>query len=317
MDADDAVIATNDDVTSCKQWAVHLGYWPDPYIRHFSKNAERRTPEISRGYFARVFAIDSVVKRFCEKVKPRTQIVNLGSGYDTMFWRLRNQDIPVRCFIDVDFPTVAAKKIQHIRKSRDLLQAISSEDSEIQFQSCCLRSHSYQLIGADLRNINDLSTNLAKSGIQYEAPTLFIAECVLVYMEIVHSVDLLSWIAQTFPNSVFINYEQVNMDDRFAEIMLSNLNHRGCSLAGVGQCQSLEKQRQRFTDTGWEGVVSKEMTSVFKDIPESEITRINRIEMLDEGELLSQLLSHYSLTIAWRDCERLGLKDVIPPSASI
>lgn len=36
------------------------------------------------------------------------------------------------------------------------------------------------------------------------------------------------------------------MNDRFGEVMLSNLRSRGCTLAGVEACASLESQENRY-----------------------------------------------------------------------
>ena len=36
------------------------------------------------------------------------------------------------------------------------------------------------------------------------------------------------------------------MGDKFGEVMLRNLRARGCPLAGVGACQNLNTQRQRY-----------------------------------------------------------------------
>jgi len=36
------------------------------------------------------------------------------------------------------------------------------------------------------------------------------------------------------------------MTDRFAEVMLSNLNMRGCRLAGVEVCKDLASQKNRY-----------------------------------------------------------------------
>lgn len=41
-------------------------------------------------------------------------------------------------------------------------------------------------------------------------PTLFLSECVLVYMAHEQSSKLVRWIADTFPTAMFINYEQVS-----------------------------------------------------------------------------------------------------------
>uniref|UniRef100_A0A8D0WKA3 Uncharacterized protein n=1 Tax=Sus scrofa TaxID=9823 RepID=A0A8D0WKA3_PIG len=56
------------------------------------------------------------------------------------------------------------------------------------------------------------------------------------------SANLLKWAANSFETAMFINYEQVNMDDRFGQIMIENLRRRQCDLAGVETCKSLESQ---------------------------------------------------------------------------
>jgi [phosphatase 2A protein]-leucine-carboxy methyltransferase len=47
---------------------VRLGYWKDDYIGYFVKNADRKAPEINRGYFARVKGVELLVEKFL-KVK--------------------------------------------------------------------------------------------------------------------------------------------------------------------------------------------------------------------------------------------------------
>lgn len=89
------------------------------------------------------------------------------------------------------------------------------------------------------------------------------------------------------------------MNDRFGEVMLNNLRSRGCSLAGVDACLSLDTQMARFLDCGWNGSRAWDMVQVYQSIPEMERQRIERIEMLDEGELLLQLFQHYCLVVAW------------------
>lgn len=122
-----------------------------------------------------------------------------------------------------------------------------------------------------MRNINDLEYKLLQSSIDYNLPTLFISECVLVYNELVHSQRLLLWISSKFHEALFVNYEQVrkcenveiqcarfifffhhvfcfkvNMSDRFGEVMTKNLRERGCSLAGLEACKNLDTQKQRY-----------------------------------------------------------------------
>ena len=75
MSGDDAVRATNDDATACKREAVGAGYWQDNYIQYFMKGPsqyqyrerrDRKTPEIYRGYYARVVGMRRLLKQFLE-----------------------------------------------------------------------------------------------------------------------------------------------------------------------------------------------------------------------------------------------------------
>lgn len=64
--SDDAVVATNDDASECKNCAVRLGYWKDEYIGLFVRQTDRRAPEINRGYFARVRGVEMCIEKFVE-----------------------------------------------------------------------------------------------------------------------------------------------------------------------------------------------------------------------------------------------------------
>lgn len=41
------------------------------------------------------------------------------------------------------------------------------------------------------------------------------------------------------------------------------------------------------------------MVQVYESISKAERQRIEKLEMLDEGELLTQLFQHYCISIAW------------------
>lgn len=63
---DEAIIATNTDATECKRCAVELGYWKDDYISYFARHTDRKAPEINRGYYARVRAMEIFIHQFLE-----------------------------------------------------------------------------------------------------------------------------------------------------------------------------------------------------------------------------------------------------------
>lgn len=155
MASDDGVILTNDDAAQCKRFAVEKKYWNDPYISLLtSRSSAKHAPEISRGYYARVTAMRTLLHKFlmvCMIDKsliylclyiPSTiisryiilqltdrncQVVNLGAGSDTNYWLLKELDLFPKSFIEMDFKSVTARKVAQIKRHEVLLQTIASE----------------------------------------------------------------------------------------------------------------------------------------------------------------------------------------------
>jgi [phosphatase 2A protein]-leucine-carboxy methyltransferase len=67
----------------------------------------------------------------------------------------------------------------------------------------------YSLVSVDLRNLQELNKKLDECKIDRSIPTLFVAECVLVYMSVEHSASLLNHLSKTFDKCCFLNYEMV------------------------------------------------------------------------------------------------------------
>lgn len=175
---DEAVISTNDDASESKKFAVHVGYWKDEYIGFFVKNAERKAPEINRGYFARVNGIQSCIDKFLQvrnwlfklarvfnlisavnlsiilvfamllqRTGDKCQIINLGCGFDTLYWRLRDAGHMITNFIELDFPTVTSRKCYYIKRNKHLLSKIHVEGTD------------FGPVGAILLKAPDIATN--------------------------------------------------------------------------------------------------------------------------------------------------------------
>ncbi|XP_013415836.2 leucine carboxyl methyltransferase 1-like [Lingula anatina] len=245
MSSDDAVQSTNDDAAHCKRFAVSQGYWKDPYLQYFVKSSDRKAPEISRGYFARVSGVKLLLRQFIQLTKSGCQIVNLGAGFDTLYWLLQDEGLSPRNFTEIDFQGITSKKCYYIKSRKQLLEKIAKEDGEISFNSFDLHAANYHIVAADLRDVAQVTRKLHEAGIDPKLPTAFIAECVLVYMETSKTEALLKYFADHFHTAFFINYEQVNMEDRFGEVMLQNLRIRHCDLQGVPACRSLDTQKNR------------------------------------------------------------------------
>lgn len=163
--ADEAVRATCDDATVCKRFATSKGYWKDLYIQYFARSVgERKAPEISRGYYARVKGVNHLLDAFIRKTECDCQVINLGAGLDTTFWRLKEENLLPRKYFEVDFPTVVARKIHNIKTkpplSKPLIETHSTDSLLLNADS--LDSDRYCIIGADLRDISSLDEKLKK-----------------------------------------------------------------------------------------------------------------------------------------------------------
>ena len=136
MSSDEAIQLTNNDATTFKSYAISKGYWNDPYIAYFSSKSnltEHKPPEMSLGYFARVNAIRSVVDKFVNKYSIdkesgliNCQIVNLGSGFDTLFFNLLDHNKTPKNYIDIDFQRIVMSKIRLIKQKIALLDKLIS-----------------------------------------------------------------------------------------------------------------------------------------------------------------------------------------------
>jgi [phosphatase 2A protein]-leucine-carboxy methyltransferase len=101
---------------------VCLGYWSDPLLPLMVKRGERRAPEINLGYYARVMGVRLLIHKFFEACDTTVQILNLGAGFDTLFWRLVAEGRPLKNFVEVDFSGVTARKCYLIKRHRELLR---------------------------------------------------------------------------------------------------------------------------------------------------------------------------------------------------
>uniref|UniRef100_A0A1I7V363 Leucine carboxyl methyltransferase 1 n=1 Tax=Caenorhabditis tropicalis TaxID=1561998 RepID=A0A1I7V363_9PELO len=226
----------------------------------------------------------------------------LGCGFDTLFWRLASSGTKLAKYVEVDFSSVTSKKIRHILKpvgpgSIDLKKSFSSE--AVVSHHADLHAGNYHLVGADLRQANELNQKLATCQLDHDLPTIFIAECVLVYMSADSSSSLLKQIVDNFRKPAFVNYEQFRTSDAFTKVMEQNLGERGIQLHGLEMCESAEKQEERFRTAGFKTVKVLDMNQVFNTfLDKEEVSRIANIEKLDEMELLEQLLAHYCIVFA-------------------
>lgn len=226
------------------------------------------------GYYARYATVDLILKQFvtiCRNSGTKeSQIVSLGAGLDTGFFRCVNNGFAPTSYYELDFPDVTSKKSSIIRENEILMNCVRGiapnqdaqvsstanhvespvDDAQIKFMEneaggCDIMSPKYNLLTADLRDIAACQAALAAAGINFSVPTLFLSECVLIYLEPEESCAIIAWTAKAFERAVFVTYEQIRPHDAFGQVMARNLEERGYSLRGLHAFPDIQSQTAR------------------------------------------------------------------------
>ncbi|KAL9028935.1 MAG: hypothetical protein Q9196_002763 [Gyalolechia fulgens] len=308
---DKIVQQTDQDASVSRLSAVQLGYLDDPFAELFvAGQGQRRFPIINRGTYVRTTAIDNLVHRFLSASPSQKQIVSLGAGSDTRFFRLRSHmpSFPPFLYHELDFPSNTAQKIATITRSsvlRDLIpgEITTSEDLT------SVSSPTYNIHPLDLRTLDPTSTTSppALQHIDPLLPTVLISECCLIYL-----LPSLADAAATyftrilFPASTplgLILYEPINPNTPFGRVMVSNLAARGIVLQTLKKYGSLDAQKERLRVYGFDG--GREARTVDdlweEGVDEGDKERVAGLEMVDEVEEWRLLAGHYCVAWGWRD----------------
>lgn len=293
-----AVRNTNTSATEFKWSAVHVGYYKDPYIDSFAKNKQRRAPIMNRGYFGRVKAFQTLITRFINQHgQSNSQIVSLGAGFDTTYFLLKDHGQTPLVYLEVDFPEVVLAKLSTIKKSPLLRKTLALDDFHKSTDQS-LHAGNYAIIGGDLRNIEHLK-QILKQNLDIQIPTLFVAECVLVYLEPEEGNSVIQVVSSMFPTATFVVYDPMKPFDRFGQIMMSNFKQQGCPLLSMERYPDEEANRKRFQALGWSDVKVCTMLKVFRALVDSEeLLRLNQVEIFDEFEEWEMIQNHYFMLCA-------------------
>lgn len=273
-------------------------------------------PLINRGTYLRTHAIDVVTERFVEEHKGNCQVVALGGGSDTRAFRILRKYENAR-YVEVDFPELIKIKKAAIASLKELQQIVGCEDNSMNsfdinsregfFKfSPNLSTDRYHLVGFDLRQCES-------SGAQEflfmdrGMPTLLISECVLCYLPPDGFIGVLKFWKNFLSHVACVLFDPMSLDDGFGAAMTSNLNNRGIDLQTFRAFPNLEARRALLekqlgfkaylTDMAAVGCFNGTDASHLWLKPE-ELTRISRLEMMDEVEEITLMLRHYSLIYA-------------------
>ncbi|KAF1963409.1 leucine carboxyl methyltransferase 1 [Byssothecium circinans] len=311
---DSAVRGTDQDAAGSRVSCVELGYLDDPYAILFATQAStRRLPLLNRGTYVRTSAIDNLVDRFIttSPSSPK-QIISLGAGTDTRFFRLRDKYPGTNIiYHELDFSSNTIAKLHSIQRHPQLHQKLPTDTNPLSPQSDSYYSQTYNIHPVDLRSLAVSSSETPSPSkfpnLDPSAPTLILSEMCLIYLQAptvasIMKTFLTHSLSPTTPASLIL-YEPILPNDAFGRTMISNLSTRNIHLPTLTAYPELGDQRARLKQYGLvDGFKAADTEHIWRNwISEEEKERVAGLEMLDELEELELLLRHYCVSWGWRD----------------
>ena len=185
--------------------------------------------------------IDSLVDKFVTKHSGDVQIISLGAGFDTRYYRLELFDIS---YYEVDFPCLMEEK------KRTLLRKNITEMPK--------------MIGMDL-NEPYLNFDFNES-----IPTLVLVECVFPYLHATSGNELIRYFSN-FQTCQLISFDMINPFDSFGSKMVLNIRELyETNLEGLLEYPSIEKIKNRFVEFQWKQCKCITMLDVWNEFIEEK-----------------------------------------------
>ncbi|PSN64606.1 leucine carboxyl methyltransferase [Corynespora cassiicola Philippines] len=310
---DNAVRNTDQDAAGSRVSCVESGYLDDPYAALFATQpSTRRLPLLNRGTYVRTSAIDLLVDRFLT-TSPSTpkQIVSLGAGTDTRFFRLKDKYPSTNLvYHEIDFHPNTTDKLSSIRRHPQLYTKLSPA-IPIRENAPSYHSPTFNIHPMDLRHLASRSSDIPPPlpNLNPSTPTLLLSEMCLVYLpsrdvSAIIATFLSDYLRPSTPASLVL-YEPILPHDAFGRTMISNLSTRNIFLPTLTAYPELGDQRARLRGYGFVGGARAADTEVVwrEWVSGAEKERVAGLEMLDEMEELELLLRHYCVAWGWRDGE--------------
>ncbi|KAF8161321.1 S-adenosyl-L-methionine-dependent methyltransferase [Crassisporium funariophilum] len=317
---DAPIRGTDNDAAAARLSAIQKQYLVDPFLKYLVPRAHLlppRPPLINVGTYVRSSSIDALVDQWLQlsaSTGQRCQIVSLGAGSDTRFWRIAASALKdnLQTYVELDFPEITTKKGMAIRKHKELMSSLGNPDQVTLSQGgTALHSPKYHLLPADLRlppseTLEKMLFSAVDEGgapiLDTSLPTLLLFECVLAYMSPSSSSRLLQWFVDTIQESAdgilgCVVYEMFGLNDSFGRVMVNNLKERNISIPGVEPFSDEKSLAQRFLQTGFtaaHALTLKEIRRAYID--PAELERLSKLEFLDEMEELDLVLAHYAIS---------------------
>ncbi|PLW52431.1 hypothetical protein PCANC_02375 [Puccinia coronata f. sp. avenae] len=324
-DPDRAVRETDLDAAAARVSAISKNYLHDRFAglltrpSHAGEGSTLRPPWVNIGTHHRTYVIDSLTERFMVggQGAKKKQVLSLGAGSDSRFWRLRERYCttgeawPVGRWVETDLQMTVGQKIRSVL-ANDSLRALCGPQLavspgpelpvgapapyiDLPSDPTDLYADNYCLLSADLRRPAELIDKLQSvppTGSSKDplldpaAPTLIIAELLFLYLSPSHTAACLAALTAFFKGPLMIiTYEALDLGDSFSRMMVQNLAGRGLSLAGFECNRSVASQIARLEEHGFTEIVSTDMKSLRVGVATAEEGRGEEWKTRWEGEL--------------------------------
>ncbi|EUT78904.1 hypothetical protein PFAG_05481 [Plasmodium falciparum Santa Lucia] len=172
-------------------------------------------------YYARVAALRLYIELFFKSIdnKQSIQIVNIGSGLDTTFFWINQKYQDVK-YYEIDFYDLLKEKTDIIKKYTEMKNFLKYEKDNEEKDEDLINCLNYKMVPLDLNDSSSFEKILLSYNFDFNKPTIFICECVLIYLETESSDNLIKKLSELMKNtSCIIVYEQVTYDDKYLSFM--------------------------------------------------------------------------------------------------
>jgi len=171
------------------------------------------------------------------------------------------------------------------------------------------------LVSYDLRNSFELLLhNMQENhGLQNHVPTLFVMECVQMYLPEEGSRDILRTITEAMAHPIMAIFDPIIQYDGFGQVMAQNLIKARITDSSMSlvNTRTLSAQLEKLKDCGFKTVTGCDFYSAYEMVLTAEDRRrANMAEMLDEVEEWMLIARHYCFLVAAGGAHRKSDDDI-------
>ena len=273
---DGTVEGTASDVIGFKMSAITRGYYEDKYLPLFSSDILYGThlSHQNFGSYIRTVTFEKIVEKFHSLYGDESQVVELGCGYDTLFWRLRDKGISFKKWTEIDKKIVVEKKAKILEDNEEFkpLDRYALKELDLELEDAC---------------------DVIEKEIESDVPCLFIDEFSLIYVDRSSVKKIFETIGK-HSKWCIASYSMTNLDDDYGEIIIEGFEEMGIPLKSVSLTPSVSETIKMLKECNFEAAdASDAITYAKRSMSKEERMRVSRLDYYENPGELDFILKHY------------------------